>query len=280
MARAGGGHARAGHRLLRHARRGRTGWLPATGLQAYRGRNWVTDHSNLWRGSVFAVVRRRPPRPQERTADHRHRRHDRLCRVARRHAQRRFRRASVVPVRRRLRFQRDPARRQQIGIGLVSRRPAGLGDGHSSGRPAAWRRAGGGDLACRGGGIELAHGVRGRRGGDARRRVRFRAGLPAARRGRLCRVQACGLELRRGRRIAAPVVDAQRHDRRARSGQRAIRHPDLADALSARPCPYRADARRLVSGAGASRPASLAASVLRPGAIAHRRGAFACCRCA
>ena len=196
------------------------------------------------------------------------------------HPQRRFRRASVVPVRRRLRLQRDPARRQQIGIGLVSRRPAGLGDGHPSGRTAAWRRAGGGDLARGGGGIELAHRVRGRRGGDARRRVRFRTRLPAARRGRRCRVQACGLERRRGRRIAAPVVDAQRHDRRARSGQRAIRHPDLADALSARPCPYRADARRLVSGAGASRPASPAASVLRPGATARRRGAFACCRCA
>ena len=120
-------------------------------------RDWLADHRNLWRGGIFAVVRRRPARPQERTADHRHRRHDRLYRVARRHAQRQFRRASVVPVRRRLRFQRDPARRQQIGIGLVSRRPAGLGDGHSSGRPAAWRRAGGGDLACRGGGVELAH---------------------------------------------------------------------------------------------------------------------------
>ena len=48
--------------------------------------------------------------------------------------QQQFCRASVVPARRGLRLQRDPARRQQIGFRLVSRRPARPGDGHPASR--------------------------------------------------------------------------------------------------------------------------------------------------
>ena len=174
-------------------------------------------------------------------------------RTAARGAERQLRRAAAVPGRCRPRLQRDAARRQQIGLRLVSRRPARARHGHPPGRIAAWRGGGGGDPARRRGGLELARGVCGRRGGGARRRACLRADLSAAvrgvdaapRRATLTCAAVAGLLrqpwMRNAMVAGLALVSAQ-------YGILTWLMLDLRDR-----CPHSAHARRVVPVAGASR---------------------------
>lgn len=190
MGRAGGGDIRTGQRLVSPARRADAGRISATGFWPIGRSDRPPPHCDLRGAAVCTAVRRRPARSQERAAHHRPGGRHPVCRHAARGGERRLRRVVGLAVYRRARLQRDPAGRQQVGLGVVPRRSPRPRHGHSSGRTAARRRHCGGNPARHGGGLELARRLRGRRRRCARRRPHLRAALPAAARGGRRRSQA------------------------------------------------------------------------------------------